>query len=46
MKHYNQPKTQVLQVMTNSIICASEPAPAPAPARGQLGTMTKTNVNW
>lgn len=44
MKQYNQPETNVLQVMNNSIICAS--GPAPAPARGQLSTMQKTSVQW
>lgn len=44
MKHYNQPETNVLQVMNNSIICASA---APAPGRtGQLGTMGQDNGAW
>ncbi len=42
MKHYNQPETNVLQVVNSSIICASA---GPATV-GQLGTMTKTNVTW
>ncbi|MCQ2333140.1 MAG: hypothetical protein MJZ88_00820 [Paludibacteraceae bacterium] len=45
MKHYNQPKTQVLQVMNNSIICASG-GPAPAPARVSVTPVTKTDGTW
>ena len=46
MKHYNQPETQVLQVMNNSILCAS-PGPAPVVIRGQLGVMISSEEeNW
>lgn len=45
MKHYSQPETNVLQVINNSIICASG-EPAPVPARGQLSTMQNTSVQW
>ena len=44
MKQYNQPKTQVLQVMNNSIICAS--GPAPAPAQVSFSPVTKSNGEW
>ena len=42
MKHYNQPETQVLQVINNSILCASE-GPVPGPARVNVQTMSVTN---
>lgn len=47
MKHYNQPQTNVLQVLNNSILCVSEgPGPAPAVIRGQLGVMISSEEEW
>ena len=47
MKHYNQPETNVLQVINSSIVCASAPGPAPVPAvSGQLGQMENANGTW
>lgn len=43
MKHYNQPETNVLQVVNNSIICASA---APAPARGQIDNASQNDFAW
>ena len=45
MKHYNQPETNVLQVINSSIVCASA-GPAPAPYTGQLGQMENANGAW
>ena len=45
MKYYNQPQTNVLQVINNSILCAST-GPAPVVIRGQLGVMTSSEENW
>ena len=45
MKHYNQPETNVLQVVNSSIICTSG-GPAPAPYTGQLGSMQNASREW
>ncbi len=45
MKQYNQPQTNVLKVLNNSIICASG-GPAPAPARVSINYVTKTDGTW
>ena len=46
MNNYRQPETNVLQVMNNSIICASDaPVPVQYAPQGQLGTMKVNEVN-
>ena len=44
MKHYNQPETNVLQVINSSIVCASA-GPGLAPA-ASLESVEKTNGAW
>ena len=46
MKHYNQPETNVLQVINSSIVCASAPGPAPAPYTGQISNAHQKDFAW
>ena len=41
MKHYNQPETNVLQVINSSIVCASG-----GPAKASIQSVSKTEGEW